>query len=415
VSAGTAPPAIVVAARHRRGFSVAATRSEFLRVPLAAFVVSRLIVYVTGIVGDLALTGHGGAAARAAKQTLGPVGSALVGSVDRFDSGFYLNIAAHGFGAASAHRTAFSPLYPLVIRALTPLFGSGVLAGAIVSAAAFAAALVVVHRLTELELGRQTANATIWLLALAPLSFFFTAIYTESLFLLLTAGAVLAARRDRWWLACLLGSLATLTRPVGIVIVVALLAVRLRGERTIDWRLAGVIALPATLVAYLGVLAVQGYGWLAPFGAEQAWGRVTAGPIYGAGAAVWAALRGIVRVAGGSAVFNHTSIGPFTNAAESVVLLVVLVISVAALVACWRRLPRAYAAYAAADLLVVLSSPAIGQPLASFDRYMLTLFPLWMASADWLVRRRLLVPALVLGTGLLVFYTLAFSSWSFVA
>ncbi|MBV9464993.1 MAG: hypothetical protein JO169_02655, partial [Solirubrobacterales bacterium] len=66
-------------------------------------------------------------------------------------------------------------------------------------------------------------------------------------------------------------------------------------------------------------------------------------------------------------------------------------------------------------LAVSLSSPVIGEPLAAFDRYALTIFPLWMAAGAWIAERRLTRPAVLAGGALLAFYTFWFSSWSFIA
>ncbi|MGA9859055.1 MAG: hypothetical protein WBQ18_14415, partial [Solirubrobacteraceae bacterium] len=133
----TRAPAL--AAPGRRLGAVAAWHA--VRVPLLAFATSRLLVLVAGIVGAEAMHPHDGAAASAYATQLGPLGYALAGSAYRFDAGFYLVIAAHGFGPAAAGRLAFFPLYPLLIHVLTPLVGSDVAAGALISAVSFLAAL----------------------------------------------------------------------------------------------------------------------------------------------------------------------------------------------------------------------------------------------------------------------------------
>ena len=398
---------------RRRIAAVGVWRS--VRVPVVAFAASRLLVLLAGAVGVLALPKHDAAAAHVYAAQLGPLGYALAGSVDRFDAGFYLYIAGHGFGALSAGRLAFFPLYPLLLRALTPAAGNAVLAGALISAAAFLASLILLHRLTDRHLGSRAADATVLLLAFAPLSFFFTALYTESLFLALAAGAMLAAETGRFRLACGLGALATLTRPVGILVAVGLAVYRRRSRGRLDAGLAWVLALPATLLAYLGVLVTEGYPFAAPLTAQTGWGRVTTGPPAAVLAAVWAAVKGAARIAGGAAIYDPQRGGPLTAGAEAIVLLAVLALCIAALVACARRLPAHYTALAAAILLVTLSSPAVGQPLWSFDRFALTIFPLWMAAGAWVAERRLQRPAVALGAALLVFYTLQFSSWAFVA
>ncbi|MGP0051290.1 MAG: mannosyltransferase family protein, partial [Solirubrobacteraceae bacterium] len=299
-------------------------------------------------------------------------------------------------------------------RILTPVIGSDVMAGVAISAVAFLAALVMLHNLTEAELGRPAANATVLLLCFAPLSFFFSAVYSESLFLALSVATVAAQRSGRSGLACALGALATLTRPTGILLCLALVVMRLRGRRSVR-ELAWVLVIPATLAAYLALLAARGYPPLAPFSAQALWGRVTVGPVAAVAAGVWSALRGAVEIANGGGIYHPLETGLLTPGAESVALAIVLVGSCLAVAGALRRLPLEYGALAAAELLMCLSSPAVGQPLLSFDRYALTIFPLWMAAGAWVARRRLTVPAVVLGGLLLVFYTVQFSSWSFVA
>ena len=75
--------------------------------------------------------------------------------------------------ASSAPRAAFFPLYPLLVRALATPFGG--LGAAHCSwrltpyrSRAFLAALVLLYRLTELELGRRLARPTLLLLAVFP-------------------------------------------------------------------------------------------------------------------------------------------------------------------------------------------------------------------------------------------------------
>jgi hypothetical protein len=54
-------------------------------------------------------------------------------------------------------------------------------------------------------------------------------------------------------------------------------------------------------------------------------------------------------------------------------------------------------------------------PLEAFDRYMLPIFPLWIGAAAWVEKQRILRPLLLLSVVALVFYTVMFARWSFVA
>ena len=86
-----------------------------------------------------------------------PVGNALVAPLARWDSVWYLAIANDGYPADDARRAAFFPLYPLLVRAADTVVGSPIVAGALVSLACFAVALVAAapaHRARARRAGR---------------------------------------------------------------------------------------------------------------------------------------------------------------------------------------------------------------------------------------------------------------------
>jgi hypothetical protein len=378
-----------------------------------ALLASRVLVLLAGAGGVLSSAGRSWGPMNIG---LGSVGNVVAGSAVRSDAIHYLAIARHGYDAAGTGSRAFFPLYPELLRILGYVVGSDVIAGVAISLISFGAALVLLHRLTELELGPRAADATVLLLAFAPLSFYFSAVYTESLFLLLSVGTIYAARRERWFVACALAGLATLTRTTGIALIVPLVMMR-RPWRGLAWRRSGWLALvPAPLAAYLGWLALTGHSWLAPFQSEAVWHRVTVGPLGGILDAGVAAFSSAARIlAGTKAVYHPTRFGPLTPDAESIFLLLVAFAAFCVLVRCWRRLPRTYGAYAAITLMICLSSPQAGQPVVSLDRYVLTIFPLWMAAGAWIAERRLQKPVVILGSVALVFYTFWFSRYAFIA
>ena len=382
-----------------------------------AFLLSRLIVIGAGVAGALAVPRRGGWTMfdpLRVSARLGSVGNVLAAPAVRWDSIHYLAIAEHGYAVAG--NTPFFPLYPLLIRALGCVLGSDPLAGVALSTVSFVVALALLHRLTELELGRRAADATVLLVALAPLSFFFTALYTESLFLALSLGAVYVARHERWAPAAGLGALAAVTRVPGVLLVIPLAAMYLKAHRGPGRRLGWLLLVPGALAGYVGYLAARGFGALAPLTEQtgaQHQHRLT-GPIETIVAAMRAAAAGL-RVLDAGPVYQPTLGGPFSAGAENIVLLAVLAIAVLALVAAFRRLPLAYGAYAGAALLVCTWNPVAGQPLKSLDRYTLTIFPLWMAAGAWLSERRLTRVTLFVSAGLLAFWTFQFATWAWVA
>ena len=344
---------------------------------------------------------------------LGHIGNTLAGSMVRWDSIHYLNIAAYGYKQTAS--TVFFPLYPLLIKLVGVPIGSNVIAGVLISLVSFGLAMVMLHRLATEELGVSAANATVLLLTFAPLSFFFAAIYTESLFLALSVGACYAARHQRWWLACACTVAATITRVPGIAVVVPVALIWWRSEPRPRWVPPALCAAPAALLAFLLYLRHLGYGLLAPLkNQELLHDHSGGGPVV----TLWLALRdagqGVDHVFEGRRVFRPSILSPIGVPLENIALLVVLVIVLLALVQCWRKLPLAYSAYASVVLVIVTWSASRPVPLIGLDRYTLTIFPLWMAAADWLQRHRLLGITVALSCGAMIYYAVEFGRWAFV-
>nr|MDQ4030075.1 hypothetical protein [Actinomycetota bacterium] len=138
----------------------------------------------------------------------------------QWDAGWYLNIAAHGYGGEQA--AAFFPLYPLVVHALAWVTRSLVVAGVLVSLVAAGIAAELLWRIGRELLGERAARDGVLYLATWPVAFVFTSVYAEGLFVALAAGAVLAALRRRSLLAAVLALLAVATRLIGLALLPAL-------------------------------------------------------------------------------------------------------------------------------------------------------------------------------------------------
>ena len=138
-----------------------------------------------------------------------------------WDSGWYLNIAAHGysFNPHGESSVGFYPLYPLLIRALGWVGLDPVLAGYAISHAALFGAALLLWRLAALETrSARVASLAVTFLLLSPGAVWFGMIYSESLFLLTSLGCLLAARRSRWLEAGLWGYAAAVTRTPGLLL-----------------------------------------------------------------------------------------------------------------------------------------------------------------------------------------------------
>jgi len=92
----------------------------------------------------------------------------------------------------------------------------------IVSSVSFALGLAAVARITRSLAGDVVALRTVWLIAVFPFSFFFTAVYADALYFCLCAWSLVFAYERRWYAACALASMAAMTRIPGIALFPAL-------------------------------------------------------------------------------------------------------------------------------------------------------------------------------------------------
>lgn len=196
----------------------------------------------------------------------------------RWDTFFYYTIATTGYDWDPTifrhYNVVFFPLYPMLMRwGGIALGGHPLIAGLIVSLTAFAAALALLYRLARLELGDDYGWRVILLIATFPYALYFSAVYTESLFLLLSVGAFYAMRRGRpgWAAAC--GLAAGLTRPNGfwLALPLALIAIWPPPSPTEEPRRRRLaVSLAAAAAPIVGVVIFSGY-LLFRFGDPIAW------------------------------------------------------------------------------------------------------------------------------------------------
>lgn len=389
----------------------------------------------------------------------GRLGDLLAAPAARWDSSWYLVIAHYGYrpdlGAFTASRDAFFPLYPLGLRGLGWLGLPLIVAGALISLLALALALYGIHRLTTLELvsiarrrpgasrtvssgprDAEVARLAVMVTAFAPMAFFLSAVYSEALYLALSVGLFYAARRGRFALVGALAALAGATRSTGIVLLLPALIFYLYGpreDRSPDRPLARGLSpryrvrrdllwlalAPVGLLLYLGYLGLAGGDALAPFHAQDVWGRHFAGPYLGVWDGLQAAFEGarqLLSMQQAHAYFATGGESPFVAAEHNLLLLAFLVAALVATAGVLRRLPAAYGVYVIAALALPLSYPVTAQPLMSLPRFLLVLFPLNIWFAQWLAERpRLRRPALACSGLLLAFFLAQFATWHWVA
>jgi hypothetical protein len=339
------------------------------------------------LAGTLLVLGIGKLAsqAKAGRAVLGLNASYLHDHVHElfiWDTSWYLTLAEHGYRGTPPEAIRFSPLLPLVTRAVA---ACGIPAAVAILLVCWLAALgfaILVHRLALTETGSTvTARRAAWLSQLAPGAFVLTMGYTEALAGLLAAAYLLAVRQygadrgaRRLWIWCAVGCVAGfgsgLVRPTGFIIaVVGALEILSRLMRRERMGAAGWTArLAMTLSPILGVGsflcwcdAVYG-SFLLPYDEQTVHGlrgTVASNP--------WASAWQTFTVPS-----THGELG-----GAGMLTLVLVVASVGLLVGCARRLPLPLSAWAALSLAAALTAPYF----SSFPRYASGDIPLLITAA----------------------------------
>ncbi len=344
---------------------------------VGAFVLSRLLFYLTAI---FAMQFIGAVSTPAAP-------SPLIGVSWQWDGFWYSTIIEGGYNwQPGAHsNVAFFPLFPMIVRAIADVFTgtSFYTVGVIVNHIIFLLALTAVWFYAEGKAGREVATRTVFLVSIFPTALFFSAAYSEPVFLLTCALSLGALHRRDYLTAGAAGLFASLARPAGLLLVIPY-AIEL-------WRNRGGMsglgswarkALPALLIPIgIGLYALylgREFGEPLAFSkAQAAWGRELTFPLL----SLWRAAAAIFEPQPHELVFYMNILNVVTSTAFLVI---------GALM--WRSDPSGGAFVVVATLIYLAYpvgpgsaawDPWQGNSIQSMSRYVVTLFPAFVPIARW--------------------------------
>jgi len=214
-----------------------------------------------------------------------PTSHPWVNMLSRWDAGWYVEIARDGYyyEPGSPSNTAFFPLYPLFIRAIHALLFLPandywwLVTAIALSNTALLIGLTYFRALLAIDFGEEIVSCSIIYLLIFPTTFFFSGVYSESLFLALTVGAFYYARTNRWLLACSFAALATLTRSQGIILALPLLIEYFRERsftlRKVGWNITAFALIPAAAFTFALFLKLRFGSWTVMFDVQGIWRR----------------------------------------------------------------------------------------------------------------------------------------------
>lgn len=289
-----------------------------------------------------------------------------------FDGEHYLSIAKEGYHLAEQ---AFFPLYPLLIK----LLDGGVWSGLFISNTSFFLALVGLFKLLRIDYSEKVTKLAIILLLAFPTSFYFGAVYTESLFLCFVVWSFYFYRKENYLLSGILGALASATRVIGVILLPVYLIELFSKKkfRVIHKRSLASFTGNSLFIILVGLLAYMFYLYkvygdplmflhaLPAFGEQRSSVPILLPQVF---------YRYVFKILPN---LNYSYFaGTFTTVMEFVIGIIFLVISVIS----FFKLRFSY------SLLLILGYliPTLSGSFSSLPRYVLVLFPAFILFSVWL-------------------------------
>jgi Gpi18-like mannosyltransferase len=317
----------------------------------------------------------------------------------RWDVLHYQWIAIHGYSATSLE--PFGPLYPTLMRWGAYLTGNNtLLAGLVVSSLFCLAAIHAFLTLARMELGTQDhSQQALLYLVFFPTAFFLFAPYTESIYLLGAIMSIKSLRQQKWIAAGLWGMLAASVRlPAALLILPALYEAWMewrRSNRRLAWTSPFLILLGAGLFPIYIWAVLKLPPWALFQSLDTGFQRSFSFP----GLNLWYSIQNIF---GGAF--------PLVNGPD----LVIAILFIAGTVLVWKKLPVVYGIYTSAFMILYLSTTTAPYPLLSISRYVLVLFPVFLAMPALVKQRKIQMAILVILLTGLLFYSAQFAIWGWV-
>ena len=289
------------------------------------------------------------------KQTWSPINSHA-----KWDSFWYLGIAADGYefrGYDKLSNIVFFPVYPLLIRLLTPALASDsvlITAGWLMSLVFLFLALWYLVKLVREFHKNLDPYLPIILLLIFPTAFFLNTVYTESIFLFFSIATFYYALKKDFTHAAVFGLLASLTRITGVLLLIPVLYeyYKLYGFK-LNRKFLPLLLIPAGLLSFFAFHFFKFGDALLFFKIQSRWGRSFA--------INWDHLN----LTGHPGTVNLVLDGLFTIFAVLATFLV------------FKKLRASYGLYMLATIGVALSTGT----MMSIGRYVLVLFPIYILGA----------------------------------
>ncbi|MEX2392901.1 MAG: mannosyltransferase family protein, partial [Actinomycetota bacterium] len=291
----------------------------------------------------------------------------------RWDAPHLLRVAEIGYVTAGGDDPlfiVFLPGYPLAVAAVRLVIRNLVASGLLISYACSIGAAWYLYRYARIRRGHDESWRAVLLFFAFPTAYFLSAPYSEALFMFAVMATIHFAQTDRWGRVGVSAAVATFTRlqAIPLLPVLALGALRRRPSSL------AVKALVFSAVGAMGFVAYLGINWVV-YGDPLHFMGVQSSHWHNHATAPWTPLIDAVRAIAEGTTGDVTFIMWGRIAATATV--------VAVLLAGRRHLDATDLVYAGLALTAML----VSSWLISMPRYILGIYPLYLAGAGLTSKR----------------------------
>ncbi len=330
--------------------------------------------------------------------------SLFLNSWAQYDSAAYIDIAKNGYNREymnGAGNYNWFPFYPLLIKVFS--FMGYPLAAFLISTICLVFAVYFLYLLLKKEFDSNLAFKTIFYMLVFPTTYFFSAMYNESVFLLLIVFCFYFANKKNWLAVGIAGFCASLTRPQGVFIFIPMLYQYLAQKGLfVEWKINRMFRLKQIdsgffylLLIPLGIICLSSYFYF-QFGNPlkfleiPLFNRHIALPF----SAVFYELSRIASLSTPALLYMIFDLG------------IVLLFSVLTALS-FKYLNQKYSLFLLISYLIPLSS----NRLEAESRYFLVLFPAFLLLAMLQKKRRWLQILVSIGIVVSILLLIAFTLW----
>lgn len=293
----------------------------------------------------------------------------VIGKLIKWDAHWYTYVAGHGYNSQSI---VFFPLIILLIRTLACTGLSYATAGFLLCNFFALLSYWVMERTFQLDFSEEETKYALLAYAVLPTSFFLNSIYTEPLFIVFSLSCLYFTKTDNWWYAGIAGALATLTRNMGILLLIFMLWEFCQAQKKNIYAAAKatpLLLLPLALLIFMIYNLILLGDPLAFVHSQQAWGRHYGLP--------WNNYLQNIPLTFSNDPYSQ----PGVTLDSFMVILCFIGLSCLSLLKQFK-LPRSYLILGWLWFIVPLLSTSSWLPLFSMSRFILAIFPFYLFLAQ---------------------------------